>query len=220
MQRIYDLKDAGLIFPDTTVLKASGKDLGRFVLVDNSDVLFPEAASNFEGAKELKDKLTEIQIASQDQYFKPTLETVRPFGIQRGAEDIVAQILERFVKVCREKRAEGMNFTQGVQYNHYRVTDHGMEVTFGDYGLFFATLAEAAQDTTYKQHLIQEGLSILGRKDGFFVNPPATNTVVECKDGLLFVKRGNTAENILTCFIRLLLGIIFQKKPISQEQRL
>jgi len=193
-EKIYELKDSGLVFPDATVLKTSGEDLGRLLVVESNKLLFPESSSNLEAAKELKSELSEMQTASQDTTYEPTLDKVRRFGIQSGAEDVVSLILDRFVKICREKRAQGMNFTPGVQYNHYRVTDHGMEVTFGDYGLFFATLAEAAQDSAYKRHLIKEGLRILGRKDGFFVNPPATNTVVECKDGLLFVKRGNTAE--------------------------
>ncbi|MBI4149121.1 hypothetical protein HY491_01615 [Candidatus Woesearchaeota archaeon] len=183
-----------VVFPDVTVQMTSQPELGRFLLVHSDAVLFPEASNSLEGAQALRTVLSNMQKSAEDASYSPSIQEVRRFGIQHGAEAVVQAILEQYVAICREMKEKKLGFGPGLQYNFQQLTDKGIEVTIGNYGTFFATLRAAAADPAYKSALIHAGETILGSRHGFFVNPPATNTVVECLDGILFVHRGPTGE--------------------------
>lgn len=192
---IYQIPDGATIFPDSTVITQVNPNSGRFLVVQSDKVLFPETANSLDAAVELRKTLEEMQKASEDGNFMPSINQVRRFGLQQGAEEVVEQILGRYVKVCREKKAEGKPFGPGVQFNFLGVSNDGVITTFGNYGLFFATLIEASKDASYKQYLLTQGSQLLGTRQGFFVNLPGTSTVVETADEkILFVNRGPTAE--------------------------
>ncbi len=195
MEKIYDFgRDNVTVFPDATFLRTDKPEMARFLIAKSDNVLFPEAANKPEAAEELKKVLTEIQNAAQDPEFKPSLESVVRFGIQKGAEPVVSEIMNRYVKICRDKRAKEQVFGPGVQYNFHKFSNDGIEVTLSNYGLLFATLQQASFDPGYKKFLTEQGQSILGSRTGFFVNLPGTTTVLECLDGITFVNRGPTAE--------------------------
>jgi len=142
----------------------------------------------------LKTVLKQMQQDSEDNRFEPDVEKVREFGIHEGADEVVDNILRRYINICREMRSSGQGFGPGIQYNFQAFSDEGVEVTLGNYGIMFATLINAAGDPDFKKYLIEKGRKLLGNPQGFFVNSPATNTVVKCKDGYLFIRRGPTAE--------------------------
>ncbi len=195
-EHIYPIPANAIVFPDSTVVTQVKQDAGRFLIVNSDKVLFPEAANSLDAAIELKKALEEMQgAASEDANFTPSLDHVRKFGVQQDSDEVIGQILNRYVNVCREKKAEGKPFGPGVQFNFLGLTSEGINVTFGNYGLFFATLVEASKDPRYKQYLLSQGRQLLGAQHGFFVNLPGTSTVVETADGeILFVNRGSTAE--------------------------
>lgn len=198
-ERIYDFTGKNILeFPDVTVLLPEEQISGSFILtkVNPDTILFPEASNYYGAAKALKDVLTDMRSSAlEDRDFVPELSSVRQFGIQPGVDDVVQEILNRYVKVCLEKFDTKQGFGPGIQFDYYQLTQDGIEVTLGNYGLFGATLLEASADPAYKQFLIERGVRDLGSRQGFFHNPPATNTVVRSKDGYyLFSFRGPTAE--------------------------
>jgi hypothetical protein len=182
---------AAVAFADVTILPNTHPDAGRFILVPSANVLFPEAANDLGAATELKGVLEGMkEEALADSRYVPPLDAVRRFGIQKGAEEVVEHILGRYAQAVREQPKLG----PGVQYNFHGLTEEGVETTLGNYGLFFATLIAASRDPDYKAALIEAGENVFGNRHGFFVNPPATNAVVECPDGYLFAVRGATGE--------------------------
>jgi hypothetical protein len=189
-----------LILPDVTVISPDKGIKSNLVVVESKNVLFPEAANSLDGAKSLKETLSDVQELSKDQNYsvsKSSLNEFREFGIQKGAEDIIELILKRYVDICREKREKGLGFSPGLQYNFLGLDSREVNVTISNYGLFGATLLKAAEDPDYKSMLIKEGEKLFGSKNrhGFIVNPPATNAICETKEGyILFVNRGPTAE--------------------------
>ena len=189
----FAYSEKNLILPDVTVMP---KDVAsNFKIIESRNVLFPEAANDLEAAKELKEVLSKIQIYSKDPKYSCSLDSVNRFGIQKGAEKIVELILNKYVDICREKREKGLGFGPGIQYNFLGLSPEGIEVTLGNYGTFAATLLKAAEDPKYKSILINEGEKRLGNRQGFFVNPPATNAICESNDEyILIVNRGPTAE--------------------------
>ncbi len=194
-EHIYPIPANATVFPDSTVITQVNPNSGRFSVVQSEKVLFPEAANSLDAAVELKKTLEEMQKASEDENFTPSINQVRRFGLQQDSGEVVKQILNRYVRVCREKKAEGKPFGPGIQFNFLGLTSEGINVTFGNYGLFFATLVEASKDPSYKQYLLQQGRQLLEVQQGFFVNLPGTSTIVETADGkILFVNRGPTAE--------------------------
>jgi len=188
--QIYNLGNrATEISPDATVL-ADGSCTPQLNLVKTSEGLFPEAASDLQADTELSGILAELQSSGVVD-----LSRFRRFGIQDCASEVVQTILDKYVAICRVMAERGLNFKPGPQYNFRGLSPDGVDVTYGDYGLFQATLIEASRDPRYRQYLIERGQELFGDRSAFFVNPPATNTVVHCKDGrVLFVKRGITAE--------------------------
>ena len=191
----FAYSEKNLILPDVTVIP---KDVAsNFRVIESNKVLFPESANNLEAAGELKDVLSKIQRYSEDPKYSCSLNSVNRFGIQKGAEEIVELILNKYVDVCREKRDKKLGFGPGIQYNFFGLGPEGIEVTLGNYGTFAATLLKAAEDSKYKSMLINESENIFGHehKHGFTVNPPATNAICETKDEyILIVNRGPTAE--------------------------
>ena len=185
-----------LILPDVTAIPNYDKNVtSSFNIVKSGKVLFPEAANNLEAAKELKDVLSKIQIYSKDPKYSCSLNSVNRFGVQKGAKETVELILNKYVEICREKRKAKLGFGPGIQYNFSKLGNEGIEVTLGNYGTFAATLLKAAEDNEYKKELIKKGEEVLGNRQGFFVNPPATNAICESSDGyILIVNRGPTAE--------------------------
>lgn len=190
-----------LILPDVTAIPNYDKNVtSNFIVVKSDNVLFPEAANNLEAAKKLKDILKNVQEDSKEKGYSietkyPELKKFEPFGIQPGAKDVVKLILTKYVDVCREKRKAKLGFGPGIQYNFSKLGNEGIEVTLGNYGTFAATLLKAAEDKEYKKELIKKGEEVLGNRQGFFVNPPATNAICESSDGhILIVNRGPTAE--------------------------
>ena len=189
-----------LILPDVTVIPEDKGIASNFRVIESDKVLFPEASNNLEAAKKLKDILKNVQEDSKEKGYSietkyPELKKFEPFGIQPGAKDVVKLILTKYVDVCREKRKAKLGFGPGIQYNFSKLGNEGIEVTLGNYGTFAATLLKAAEDPNYKSTLINEGKKRLGNRQGFFVNPPATNAICETKDGyFLIVNRGPTAE--------------------------
>ncbi len=187
-----------LILPDVTVITEEKGIASNFRVVKSDKVLFPEAANNLEGARSLKKSLSNIQELSKDLNYsisKANLNEFKDFGIQKGAKEIVESILTKYVDICREKREKKLGFGPGIQYNFFGFGPEGIEVTLGNYGTFAATLLKSAEDKNYKKFLIEQGKRVLGKRQGFFVNPPATNAICETKEGyVLFVNRGPTAE--------------------------
>lgn len=194
MAEIYQLPEDATVFPDSTWIKMRAAGTGLIPTRADS-VLLPESANNIEAEIDLAEVLEGIQRNSAYPTFKPDWRDVKRFGIQQGAEDVIQNILERYVKVCREKRQEKLVFGSGPQYSFLRLSMGGIAVTLGDYGLYFATLVEASRDSAYKSYLLQKGRDILKSRQGFFVNPPGTTVVAECLDGILLVNRGPTADH-------------------------
>ena len=188
--------EKNLILPDVTVILNYDENVtSNFNIVKSDKVLFPEAANNLEAAKELKEILSKIQIYSEKPGYVCPIDSVNRFGVQKGAEETVKLILNKYVEICREKRKAKLGFGPGIQYNFSKLGNEGIEVTLGNYGTFAATLLKAAEDPNYKSILINEGEKRLGNRQGFFVNPPAINVICETKDGyILIVNRGPTAE--------------------------
>jgi len=185
-----------LILPDVTAIPNYNKNVtSSFNIVKSDKVLFPEAANNLEAAEELKDVLSKIQIYSKDPKYPCSLDSVNRFGVQKGAEETVELILNKYVEICREKRKAKLGFGPGIQYNFSKLGNEGIEVILGNYGTFAATLLKAAENKEYKQELIKKGEEVLGNRQGFFVNPPAINAICESSDGyILIANRGPTAE--------------------------
>ena len=190
-----------LILPDVTAIPNYNKNItSNFKVVKSDNVLFPDAANNLKAAKKLKDILKNVQEDSKEEGYSikakyPELKKFEQFGIQPGTKDIVELILTKYVEVCREKRKAKLGFGPGIQYNFSKLGNEGIEVTLGNYGTFAATLLKAAEDNEYKKELIKKGEEVLGNRQGFFVNPPATNAICESSDGyILIVNRGPTAE--------------------------
>ncbi len=195
MVRIYNLAK-GIEFADSTLVKNANPGAARFVVVQTDQVLFPKASNSLEAAVALEEALMRVQHkAVSDRTYSPLISEVAEFGIQKGAEDAVKKILESFAAVCRQKHSEGSTFSPGTQFNLHKVTEDGIEVTLGNYGLFFATTTAASLAASFKRYLIQKGIELLGRREGFFVNLPSTTLTLETSDGkALFVNRGPTAE--------------------------
>lgn len=193
--KLYDLSgEDSVVFPDSSVVKSYGREIKGFELVNYTNVLFPDVSDDLEGSEELKNVMTEMQKKSDDPEYMPGTDEVKGFGIHANSKDVVKEIMSRYVKVCRDMKKNGLGFGPGIQYNFKGFDEKNVHVTFSNYGLFFATLIEASKDKKYKEFLIKRGEKLFGARDAFFVNPPATNTVVESKDGILFVNRGTTAE--------------------------
>ncbi|MBU3941354.1 MAG: hypothetical protein KKF74_00390 [Nanoarchaeota archaeon] len=189
----FAYSEKNLILPDVTVIP---KDVAsNFNIVKSDNVLFPEAANNLEAAKELKEVLSKIQIYSKDPKYSCSLDSVNRFGVKKGTEKIVELILNKYVEICREMEDKRLGFGPGIQYNFLGLSPEGIEVTLGNYGTFAATLLKAAENPDYKKFLIEQGEKLLGNRQAFFVNPPATNAICETKDGyILIANRGPTAE--------------------------
>jgi len=192
----FAYSEKNLILPDVTAIPNYDKNVtSNFKVVKSDNVLFPEAANNLEAAKELKEVLSKIQIYSEKPGYVCSFDSVNRFGVQKGAEEVIELILNKYVDICREKRKAELGFGPGIQYNFSKLGNEGIEVTLGNYGTFAATLLKAAEDKEYKKELIKKGEEILGNRQGFFVNPPATNAICESSDGhILIVNRGPTAE--------------------------
>ncbi len=196
MAEIYQLPKDATVFPDSTWIKTENTRTGLIPTRARADsVLLPEAANNIEAEIGLAKVLEEIQNNSADPNFKPDWKDVKRFGIQQGAKDVIQKILERYVKVCREKKQEKLVFGSGPHYSFLQLATEGIAVTLGDYGLYFATLVEASRDNAYKSYLLRKGQDILKSRQGFFVSPPGTTVVAECLDGILLVNRGPTADS-------------------------
>jgi len=188
------IEDADTIeFPDVTIVPST-KKMGKLALINTSGILFPEAANDFEAAAALSSVLEGMQEKALRQGYTPKLAEVEEFGIQPGAEEVVQRILTNYVEVCREMDRNNKRFGPGMQYVFQGFEKEGVLVTYGNYGLFAATLLDAAKDPRFKQYLIDKGNELFNEGSAFFHNPVATNVVVECKDGYLFARRGKTAE--------------------------
>ena len=192
----FAYSEENLILPDVTAIPNYDKNVtSNFNIVKSDNVLFPETANNLEAAKELKEVLSKIQIYSENPGYVCSLDSVNRFGVQKGAEETVKLILNKYVEICREKRKAKLGFGPGIQYNFSKLGNEGIEVILGNYGTFAATLLKAAEDKEYKKELIKKGEEVLGNRQGFFVNPPAINAICESSDGyILIANRGSTAE--------------------------
>jgi len=181
--------------PDVTIVPST-TEMGKLALIREHEILFPEAANDFEAAAALSSVLEGMQKKSlRFQGYTPKLAEFEEFGIQPEAEEVVQRILTNFVEVCREMDRNNKRFGPGMQYVFHGFNrNEGVRVTYGNYGLFAATLLYAAKDPQFKQYLIDKGNELLNDGSAFFHNPVATNAVVECKDGYLFARRGQTAE--------------------------
>ncbi len=183
---------------DTTLVNPIGRTCRGIYFTGTGGVdieLFPEAANDLKAAEQLNDQLKEEQRKClENKQHSPSVRDYEKFGIQKNAKETVGEILKRFTDICIKKHSKKQRFGPGVQYNLIDVGEEFMGVSYGNYGLMFATLVEASKDNEYKQLLIKKGTEVLGNKRGFFQNVPAINTCLECKDGILFVNRGPTAE--------------------------
>ena len=181
--------------PDVTIVPST-TEMGKLSLERKNQILFPEAAKDFEAAAALSSVLEGMQKkALRFQGYTPKLAEFEEFGIQQRAEEVVQRILTNYVEVCREMDRNNKRFGPGMQYVFRGFNrNEGVLVTYGNYGLFAATLLYAAKDPQFKQYLIDKGNELLNDGSAFFHNPVATNAVVECKDGYLFARRGQTAE--------------------------
>lgn len=167
-----------------------------------SELLFPEATLNLEAATDLKAALEELQrqaLERDDKLRGPQdvelTKAIQQFGVPRQHIQMVKEILAHYMNICRTLNAEGKVFKPGVQYNYQGVSEEGLDVTFGNYGLFLATAGQAAKDQGYKNRLTRAGRQWTNNPAAFVHNPPAFNTVVTTTDlQLLAAHRGATAE--------------------------
>ncbi|MFA6528915.1 MAG: hypothetical protein WCT46_05255 [Candidatus Gracilibacteria bacterium] len=178
-----------IVYPDATSLPIRP---GQLIRVKRTDVLFPEAASDFEATNELRDVLEGMRLRGiNDRGFVPDINEVNRFGIIQGAGPVVNEILRRYVEIARTMYDDGRQFGARPEYNFQGFSQEGVNATYSHYGLYHATSVQASKNRQYRDYLMNQGQGLLGSRHGFFVNPISTSVGIVCSDGVLFVSRSN-----------------------------
>ncbi|MBW2970668.1 hypothetical protein KY320_00745, partial [Candidatus Woesearchaeota archaeon] len=204
IEMIYALPNEGVQqYRDVTAIEGN-PDMGKLIVVpadENRPKLFSLAANDLDIAIGLRDDLKELQQSSLDPKFSVSRDLAKRFNTlycgfnTPGHLDAVYSILTKAVDVCREKKAAGLGFFSGDQFDYQALSEEGTLVSFGDYMIFGSTLLEGARDPIWKAELIQRGEALFGSRAACFVNPPALNAAIETIDGYeLITHRDKTVE--------------------------